>query len=151
MANKFKSNIVRSLIKPFLVALFLILFARLIEILLSGDVVMATYKIVIALPIVITLLVWLSERTSISEIEIVDKGIKVTSRHGVSLGMPWKTLSYAKHKRRTIIFPPPLWEFRDKEGSVLYIPSGLFSRNNEAKLSSLIKEYLSKHNIGTEI
>jgi hypothetical protein len=151
MANKFKSNIARSLIKPFLVALFLILVARSIEILLSGDVVMATYKIVIALPIVITLLVWLSERTSINEIEIVDKGIKVTSRHGVSFGMPWKTLSYAKHKRRTIIFPPPLWEFRDKEGSIFYIPSGLFSRNDENQLSSLIKEYLSKHNIGAEI
>jgi hypothetical protein len=147
MANKFKTNIVRALIKPFLVALFLILFARSIEILLSGDVVMATYKVIIALPIVITLLVWLSERTSIKEIEIVDKGIKVTSRHGVSLGMPWKTLSYARHGRRKIIFSPPLWEFCDKEESVLYIQRGLFSRKNEDQLSSLIKEYLSKHNI----
>jgi len=138
----FKPSIVFYLVKTFGMLLLVMFVVRYVEQSLFENVVMATYKMVVALPVVVTLLVWLAERTSISEIEVAEGGLKVVARSGDSCAVPWKSVTVAKHSRPKRFFTLPLWEFHNKAGEKLLIPSGILSRKEEQELTTLITGYL---------
>jgi len=128
--------------------LMVIMFAvRYSETFLFGDAVMATYKIVLALPVVVTLLVFLSERTSIKEIIVAEDGIRVTAYSGDTVKVTWTSVTEAKHSKPRRFFTHPLWEFRNKAGEKLMIPNGLFSRARERELTKMITDHLPDNKV----
>jgi hypothetical protein len=147
MSTTFKSSLVPHLAKTFLMLMIVMFAVRYGEKFLFGDAVMATYKIVLALPVVVTLLVWLSERTSIREVLITEDGIKVTTFSGDTVKVRWLSVTEALHNRPRRFFSRPLWEFRNKAGEKLYIPSGLFSRKRECDLTTLITDHLPEKKV----
>ncbi|MFQ5328562.1 MAG: hypothetical protein ACE5D4_01060 [Thermodesulfobacteriota bacterium] len=142
MSTTFKSSLVPHLLKTFVMLMVVMFAVRYGEIFLFGDAVMATYKVVLALPVVVTLLVFLSERTSIREIVIEEDGIRVTAYSGDTVKVTWKSVTEAVHSRPKRFFSRPLWEFRNKAGEKLHIPNGLFPRAKERNLSTMITDRL---------
>ncbi len=147
MPTTFKSSLIPHLIKTFVMLLMVMFAVRYGELFLFGDAVMATYKIVLALPVVVTLLVWLSERTSIREVVIAEDGIRVTAYSGDTVKVTWMSVTEAIHSRPKMFFSSPLWEFRNKAGEKLYIPNGLFSRKREKDLTTLITDHLPENKV----
>ncbi|MFQ5585845.1 MAG: hypothetical protein ACE5GF_03370 [Thermodesulfobacteriota bacterium] len=147
MSVTFKSSLAPHLVKTFVMLMVAMFAVRYGEQFLFGDAVMATYKVVLALPVVVTLLVWLSERTSISEVLVTEDGIEVTTYSGDSVKVTWMSVSEAIHNRPRRFFSRPLWEFHNKAGEKLYIPSGLFSRKREDELTTLITGYLPEKKV----
>ncbi len=141
---KIKSNLINYLVKTFFFALLAVVVLRFIESEFLGGVVVATYSIIILWPIVITFLVWYSERSSLKEIEVYDEGIQVTNNKGESFKMLWESVSSASYKPRKGVFSRSIWALSDKEGSKIYIHGGNLSYKDEDKLAELIRMHLSK-------
>ncbi|MCK5307786.1 MAG: hypothetical protein KAJ73_04170, partial [Zetaproteobacteria bacterium] len=97
--------------------------------------------------VVVTLLVWLSERTSIREVLITEDGIRVTSYSDDTVKVTWLSVKEAIHSRPRRFFSRPLWEFHNKAGEKLYIPNGLFSRKRESDLTTLIIDHLPEKKV----
>jgi len=149
MLKSFKPSLVPYLTKTFVMLLAIMFVVRYVEQNILGDVSMATYQVMIALPVVVTLLVWLAERTSIGEIEVADEGLKVIARSGDTCTVPWRSVTVAKHNRPKRFFSLPLWEFHNKAGEKLYIPSGILRRGEEEELTTLITGYLPDQKVET--
>ena len=149
MLKTFKPSIMPYLTKTFVMLFVVMVVVRYVEQSLFGDAAMATYKVMVALPVVVTLLVWLAERTSIGEIEVAEEGLKVTARSGDSCAVPWGSVTVAKHNRPKRFFSHPLWEFHNKAGEKLYIPSGILRRQEEEELTTLITGYLPAQKVET--
>ena len=66
-----------------------------------------------------------------------------------SCAVPWGSVTVAKHNRPKRFFSHPLWEFHNKAGEKLYIPSGILRRGEEEELTTLITGYLPDQKVET--
>ena len=148
MSTTFKSSLIPHLVKTFVMLMIVMFAVRYGEQFLFGDAVMATYKIVLALPVVVTLLVWLSERTSIREVVIAEDGIRVTAYSGDTVKVTWISVTEAIHSRpREVLLTAPYGNSAIRQGRNSIFRTASFPERERSDLTTLITDHLPENKV----